>query len=580
GGRGGEGDPADRGHAFEYRRSLPVSAGIRRAQQAPVPGDGPAMLCIREIENLEHKQRRQDVLVDDELIFAFYDHLIPEGIHNGAGFDHWRRSAEEENKKLLFLSKDDLMRHSAAGVTTEAFPHHLRLGGVEYALTYHFEPGSPRDGVTMTLPLAQLNQLPANRLEWLVPGLIKEKVVQLIKTLPQKIRAKLVPVPEFAEEFVEAVGSDEKKMAQGLIPALIDYILEARGLNARGWAVTPDAFRPDALPAHFFMNYKLLDEHGRQLDMGRNLTQLRAQWGKEAKQEFAELHETPSEYAKLTDWTFGELPELMEVPVNGQTVLGYPGLSDDGETVSLKVFDSPEEALRVHRQGLLRLFMIQFREQVKYFDKNVPGLTQMGMQYMALGTTEELKRQIVDLAFERACLVEPWPTDQASFKARCNDSKARLGLIMQEVCRLVGAVLTEWQAVMKKLPAFKAHAAAFQDIEAQVKRLLGKRFVTDTPFERLQHYPRYLKGIQVRLDKLKADPARDARLMAEYGPLWTSYERRALQLAKQGASDPQIEQFRWLLEELRVSLFAQELRTPVPVSVKRLQKQWEGIQYG
>ncbi|MBS1188543.1 MAG: ATP-dependent helicase HrpA [Rhodocyclaceae bacterium] len=535
---------------------------------------------IREIENLEHKQRRQDVLVDDELIFAFYDHLIPEGIHNGASFDHWRKEAERDNAKLLFLSKDDLMRHSAAGVTTEAFPHHLRLGGVEYALTYHFEPGSPRDGVTMAVPLAQLNQLPIGRLEWLVPGLIKDKVVQLIKTLPQKIRAKLVPVPEFAEEFIAAVGSDERKMAQGLIGPLIDFILEARGLNARGWAVTPDAFRPDALPAHLSMNFKLLDEHGRQLDMGRNLTQLRAQWGKEAKQEFAELHETPSEYSKLTDWTFGELPELMEVPAGGQTVIGYPALSDDGETASLKVFDSPEEARRVHGRGLLRLFMIQFREQVKYFDKNVPGLTQMGMQYMALGTTEELKRQIVDLAFERACLVEPWPADAAAFKARCAEAKARLGLIMQEVCRLVGAVLAEWQAVAKKLPAFKAHAAAFQDIEAQVKRLLGKRFVTDTPFERLQHFPRYLKAIQVRLDKLKADPARDARLMAEYAPLWTNWERRALQLAKQGAADPPVEQFRWLLEELRVSLFAQELRTPVPVSVKRLQKQWEGIQYG
>ena len=535
---------------------------------------------IREIENLEHKQRRQDVLVDDELIFAFYDHIVPEGIHNGAAFDHWRREAEQENKKLLFLSKDDLMRHSAAGVTTDAFPHHLRLGGVEYALSYHFEPGSPRDGVTLTLPLAQLNQLPAGRLEWLVPGLIKDKVVQLVKTLPQKIRAKLVPVPDFAEEFIAALGSDERKMAHGLIQPLVDYILEARGLNARGWAVTADAFRPDALPAHLFMNFKLLDEHGRQLDMGRNLTQLRAQWGKEAKQEFAELHETPSEYTRLTDWTFGELPELMEVPVNGQTVLGYPALADEGETVSLRVFDSQEEARKVHAQGLLRLFMIQFREQVKYFDKNVPGLIQMAVQYMSLGTGEELKRQIIDLAFERACLVEPWPTDAAAFKARCADSKARLGLIMQEVCRLVGAVLTEWQAALKKLPAFKSHTAASQDIEAQVRRLMGKRFIAETPFERLQHYPRYFKAIQVRLDKLKADPARDARLMAEYAPLWTSYERRALQLARLSTADPQVEQFRWLLEELRVSLFAQELRTPVPVSVKRLQKQWEGIQYG
>jgi len=535
---------------------------------------------IRDIEKIEHKQRRQDVLVDDELIYAFYDSLIPEDIHNGATFDHWRKAAEQENPKLLFLARDDLMRHSAAGVTTEAFPHHLKVGGVEYALTYHFEPGSPKDGVTLTLPLAQLNQIPVLRMEWLVPGLLKEKLVQLIKTLPQKIRAKLVPVPEFVEEFIAATAGNERKMNLGLIPPLIDYILEARGLNARGWAVTPDAFRPDALQPHFSMNYKLIDEHGRQLDMNRSLVALRAEWGKEAKEEFAELHETPSEYTRLTDWTFGELPELMEVPVGKQTVIGYPALSDDGETVSLKVFDSAEEAAETHRKGLARLFMLQFREQVKYFDKNVPGLTQMGMQYMNLGSTDELKRQLVDLTFERACLTEPLPTTPEAFKARCAEAKARLGLVMQEVCRLVGTVLTEWQAVTKKLPAFKAQAAAVADIESQIKRLLGKNFVVATPFERLQHYPRYLKAIVVRLDKLKAAPQRDAQLMAEYGPLWTNYERRAIQLAKLGAVDPQVEQFRWLLEELRVGLYAQELRTPVPVSVKRLQKQWEGIKNG
>jgi len=535
---------------------------------------------IREIEHLEHKQRRQDVLVDDELIFAFYDSIIPEGIHNGATFDHWRKEAERETPKLLYLSKDDLMRHSAAGVTTEAFPHHLKVGGVDYALSYHFEPGSPRDGVTLTLPLAQLNQIPVLRMEWLVPGLLKEKLVQLIKTLPQKIRAKVVPVPEFVEEFIAAMAGNEKTMNQGLITPLIDYILEARGLNARGWAVTPDSFRPDALPAHFSMNYKLIDEHGRQLDMNRSLVALRAEWGRQAKDEFAELHETPSEFTKLTDWTFGELPELMEVPVAGQTVLGYPGLTDEGESVSLKVFDSAEEAAEAHRAGLLRLFMLQFRDQVKYFDKNIPGLNQMAMQYMALGSADDLKNQIVALTFERACLTEPLPTTPNAFKSRCGDSKARLGLIMQEVCRLVGTVLTEWQAVVKKLPAFKAHAAAVADIEAQLKRLMGKNFVTDTPFERLQHYPRYFKAVVVRLDKLKANPARDAQLMVEYAPLWTNYERRAIQLAKLGALDPQVEQFRWLLEELRVGLYAQELRTPVPVSSKRLQKQWEGIKNG
>ena len=535
---------------------------------------------IREIEHLEHKQRRQDVLVDDELIFAFYDALIPPAIHNGAAFDHWRKEAERTAPTLLFLTKDDLMRHSAAGVTTDAFPHHLKVGGVDYPLSYHFEPGSPRDGVTLTLPLAQLNQIPALRMEWLVPGLLKEKLVQLIKTLPQKIRAKLVPVPDFVDEFLLAVAGNEKKLNQGLIMPLIEHILEARGLNARGWAVTPDAFRPEALPAHFSMNYKLIDEHGRQLDINRSLVALRAEWGRQAREEFAELHETPSGFTGLTDWTFGDLPELMEVPVAGQTVLGYPGLSDDGESVSLKVFDSAEEAAVAHRGGLLRLFMLQFRDQVKYFDKNIPGLNPMAMQYMALGSADDLKAQILTLTFERACLGEPLPTTANAFKSRCDESKARLGLIMQEVCRLVGTVLGEWQSVIKKMPAFRAHAAAIADIEGQVKRLIGKQFVVETPFERLQHFPRYLKAVQVRLDKLKSDPARDARWQAEFTPLWSHYERRALQLAKLGTHDPQIAQFRWLLEELRVSLFAQELKTPTPISSKRLQKQWEGIQHG
>jgi ATP-dependent helicase HrpA len=535
-----------------------------------------------DIETLEHKSRRPDVLVDDELIFAFYDQIIPEGLCDGAGFDHWRREAERENPRLLYLQREDLMRHEAAGVTTEAFPHQIRLGGVEFALTYLFEPGNPRDGVTMTVPLAQLNQIPAARCDWLVPGLLKEKVIQLVKTLPQKIRSKLVPVPEFAAEFVEQVQPSDKT----LVMALIAFILQSRGLNARGWEITPDAFRPDALPAHFSFSFKLVDEHERQLGLSRSLAELRGEWGGKAKQEFSELHETPSEYSGMTDWIFGELPELMEVEIgnsggnnaNGQqTVLGYPGLSDEGESVSLCVFDSAEEARAAHAQGLLRLFMLQFRDQLKYFEKNLPGLTQMGMAFMPLGSLDDLRRQLIDLTFARACLVDPWPGDAQSFKLRCAEAKSRLGLLAQEICRLVGQILADWQVLQKKLPAFKSHAAALQDVERQLGRLLGKRFIADTPFERLQHYPRYLKAISLRLDKLKADPVRDARLLAEYAPLWTNYERRAIVLAKQGVSDPQVEQFRWMLEELRVQLFAQELRTPAPVSSKRLQKMWEGM---
>ena len=472
-----------------------------------------------EIETLEHKSRRPDVLVDDELIFAFYDRIVPAGIYSGASFDKWRRDAERATPRLLYLQREDLMRHEAAGVTSEAFPHQLRLGGVDYELAYHFDPGSARDGVTLSVPLAQLNQIPAARCEWLVPGLLKEKVVQLVKTLPQRLRAKLVPVPDFAAEFVAQVSPSDKP----LVMALIAFILQSRGLNARGWEITPDAFRPDALPAHFSLNFRLLDENGRQLGMSRSLSDLRAEWGSEAKQEFSELHETPGEYSGMSDWTFGELPERMEVGVGGgQRVLGYPGLVDDGDSVSLCVFDSPEEARQAHAAGLLRLFMLQFREQQKYLEKNLPGLNQMALQFMALGTLDELRRQLIDLSFARACLLDPWPNDAATFRARCLEAKPRLGLLAQEICRLLGQILGDWQALQKKLPAFKAFASTLQDIEGQLARLIHKRFIAETPFERLQQYPRYFQAIALRLDKLKAvglpGAIRDARLLAEYAP--------------------------------------------------------------
>jgi len=597
---------------------------------------------IEEIEALEHKSRRPDVLVDEELIFAFYDRVVPAEVCDGAGFERWRRDAERATPRLLFLERDDLMRHEAAGVTSDAFPPRFAFGSGAAAwslpLSYHFEPGSARDGVTLSLPLAQLNRIPAARCEWLVPGLLKEKVLQLVKTLPQRIRAKLMPLAEFAESFVDEVSPSDEP----LVGALIAYIRDTRGIHARGWALTPDAFRPDALPAHLFMNFRLLESldeseaafksnggprEGRLLATSRHLAELRTDWGREARAEFAAAAAasvaagfggeravtagvapaasggaaeagkaaSPADTAGaagedrspalattgITRWSFGELPELMEISTGGQTAIGYPALADEGDSVALRVFDSPDEARRINRQGLLRLFMLQFREQLKYLEKNLPNLTQMGMLYLSLGSLDELRRQLIETTFARACLAEPWPADAESFATRCAEAKQRLGLLAQEISRLAERILQDWQTLQKKLPGFRAHAAAVADIERQVGRLVGKRFIVDTPFERLQHFPRYLQAAVLRLDKLRKNgddgAARDARAQADLAALWLQYERRAQTLARQGVADPQLEQFRWLLEELRVQLFAQELRTPAPVSVKRLQKMWEGI---
>ena len=539
---------------------------------------------ILDIEMLEHKSRRPDVLVDDELIFAFYDRIVPEGLCDGISFDHWLRNASKETVEKLFLLREELMRHEAAGVTTDAFPHRIRLADNEFELSYHFEPGSPKDGVSLTLPLSQLNQIPDAACEWLVPGLIKEKVIHLIKTLPQKIRARLVPVPEFSEEFVSIMQKPEGYLnanPPALIPALIQTMLKTRGFAARGVEITQDAFRPDMLSAHFFFNFKLIDEDGRLLAQSRNLNELRREWGNLAKQEFSETHEVPTEYTGMTDWTFGELSDLLSAKSGGfgtaQNIVGYPGLCDDGNSVSFRVFDTQDEARVSHKKGLIKLFRLQFREQIRYLEKNLPGLSSMGMQFVSMGTIEELRNQLINLALIRACLGEPWPTNREAFKQRCVEAKTRLNLLAQEICRLIAQILADWQNVQKKLGAFKNRNDAVIDIDKQLSLLIHPRFIPETPFERLQHYPRYLKAIILRLDKLKADPLRDARLMAEMKTLLENYKRRAGIMKKQGVTDEKLEQFRWLLEELRVQLFAQELRTPAPVSVKRLQKMWGAL---
>ena len=523
---------------------------------------------VREIETLEHKSRRPDVLVDDELIYAFYDSLVPENVCNGAGFDAWRAEAERKNPKCLFLKRDELMRHEAAGITTEQFPHQVELAGRTFALEYLHDPGGPRDGVTMTVPLIALNQVSAARSDWLVPGLVKDKVQLLAKSLPQKVRHQLGPLADFAAEFVAAVPPGDVPLAQ----AIARYARESRNL-----VLPADGFRPETLPAHLSMNFRVVDEHGRQLAMGRSLAQLRAELGDKAGEQFGEVAGAEAAIAGLTDWTFGELPELMEVKRGTQTLVGYPALVDRDSAVDLEVFDAPDKAAQAHRAGLRRLFMLQLREQAKYTEKGLPGLQAMALQSVGWTDAGDLKAQLLAAAFERACMAEPLPRNAAEFARRREEGRSRIALIAQEIARLVETIVAERQALAKKLQAAKTFPEAVRDIEAQLARLMPKNFVIATPWERLQHFPRYLKAASLRLDKLRADPARDARTAAEIAQLETQALREEARQRKGGGVDPQLAQFRWLLEELRVQSFAQELRTPVPVSAKRLTKLWQTL---
>ena len=581
--------------AGEWDTPLPFLAANRRT--------------IEEVRQLEHKSRRQDVLVDDEAIFAFYDRLLPADVHSGSSFERWWRGVSRETPKLLQLTRDELMRHEAAGITGAAYPKLVRLGGIDCAASYLHAPGDAKDGVTVGVPLYALNQASEERAEWLVPGLLKEKVLALLKSLPQKPRARLVPLAEFADAFV----ADAAFADGGLLDALLERVRERTQLDVRR-----ADFRLEQVPPHLFMNFRIEGEHGRQLAMGRNLAALKAEFGGQARSAFQALAGLrravdggtavpangapaaassaagavaarpasasasaaaappaagpPPAAARYTDWTFGELPELMEVRRGGQTLIGFPALIDRTTHVEIEVFDEPEAAAARHRAGLRRLVALQIRDALKALEKNIPELQKLSVLYMPLGTAEELRAQVVEVAVDRAFLADPLPADAAAFRRRVDEGRGRLALIAHEVARIALQVLVEHAAALRKLKDSRPPKEAAEDMQAQLARLVGRRFVAETPWEPLGHLPRYLKGVQLRLDKLRADPPRDADRLAELRPLEQRWLRAVAD--RKGAADGRLDEFRWLLEELRVSLFAQELRTPQPVSVKRLEKFW------
>ncbi|WP_406625961.1 ATP-dependent RNA helicase HrpA [Acidovorax sp. SDU_ACID1] len=564
---------------------------------------------VRKVEELEHKSRRQDVLVDDELVVAFYDQHIPEGIYSGATFDKWFRAASKAAPSLLQLQEGELMRHEAAGITTEKFPKTVKLGGVDCSAAYLHSPGDARDGITVTVPLFVLNQVSEERAEWLVPGMLKDKIQALLKSLPQRPRSRLVPLPESAARLA-ALFTEEGRWAQGgLIDALLKQVRDETSLD-----VKRADFKLDMLSPHLFMNFRVTDEHGRQLGQGRNIAALKAEWGSKARGAFQALaslkiagragqkpvsDEKPSENkagqaqaaiknekaapaepprkadARYTQWSFGELPELMEIKKGGQTLIGFPALIDQGDAVAIEVFDEPEVAAARHRAGLRRLFALQIRDALKYLEKNIPDLQKMAVAYMPLGTQEELRQQIIDVAIDRAFLQEPLPADEAQFKQRVQDGRGRLTLIANEVARMAAGILAEYAVAARKIKDTKNAPEATKDAGEQLQRLVPKHFIAVAPWAQLQHYARYLKAITTRLDKYRADPARDAAKSKELQPLEQRYWR--LVAERKGQVDARMQEYRWMLEELRVSFFAQELRTPYPVSSKRLEKVWQQL---
>lgn len=520
-----------------------------------------------DIEKLEHQSRRQDVLVDDEVVYQFYEERIPKGIYNSQKFDSWRKQAEKENPELLFLSKDYLMQHSAGDITEEQYPKNLKVGNMSLPLSYHFEPGSEDDGVTLTVPLTALNTLNPVQFEWLIPALLREKITQLIKTLPKNIRVNFVPAPQYADACIDAIHDRS---------APLIYTISEQLTRMSGITIDDNDWQADTLEPHFFMRFDIRDQDNRSIASGRDLVALQQSLSQEVSKQFSNTINWDIEKKDLTNWDFDELPNEINKTVNKLEVKGFPALQDDDDSVSIVIVDTEDQANAIHHDGLKRLFSLALKQDIKYLLKNLPGIQKICMSYNSFGGCNDLKLSIIDAGIEESFFSgNNNIRNKQDFENRLQQGRNELINNSNEVCTILSQVFERYSAIKKLLKQCNKPnwLVSISDIQSQLDHLIYEDFVYFTPVEHLKNYPRYLQAIQQRLDKLQQATERDRQYVNQINPYW----ERFVELNDEYYDNPVFSLYRWMLEEYRVSLFAQGLKTKMPVSEKRVEKQWQEV---
>ena len=485
-------------------------------------------------------------------------------------FAAWLKTAERDNPRLLFLSRDDLMQHAAAHITEEQFPKHWQTADGKFKLSYRFEPHHPLDGVTLTLPLTVLNRISPAALEWLVPGMIREKIQLQIKALPKQIRRICVPVPEFITQFL----SQNPDRNAPILPQLAQAIAKTAGdirileqINQDEWA----AFR---LPEHCYFNLRIIDDGGQELAMGRDLIQIQQQLGKAAATTFRD-NTQEFERDNVTTWDIGTLPESIKFARGKQQLTGYLGLQKEKDgRIALRLFDTSAAAEQAHRLGVIELMKLQLKEQVKDLNKGIQGFTQAAMLLKHINA-DTLRDDLTQAVCDRAFIGEDeLPRNEKAFKEQIKRARSRLPAVKEALSRY----LQETAAAYAELNGKLGKHPLTHLMRQRLQTLLAAGFATRTPWAQWPRLPIYLKAMTLRLEKYSSNPARDAAREADIQELEQMWQEKTDGLVKQGlpVSDD-LAAFKWMIEELRVSLFAQELKTPYPVSVKRLLKEWERL---
>ncbi|MCC7220230.1 MAG: ATP-dependent RNA helicase HrpA [Candidatus Contendobacter sp.] len=529
---------------------------------------------LEELAELETRARR-DLTADEEGLYRFYDARIPEGIYSGPTFESWRKSAEWNHPQLLFLDRAELLAEAGPVATGEQFPDHLDLNGLQLPLSYQFTPGAADDGVTLTVPLAAVNQVDPKRLDWLVPGLRAERMAALLKSLPKAVRRNFVPVPNYVQALLEAMPLGEWSLTEAMTRQL---------QRMTGVLIPAEAWNHDAIPPHLRMRFSVIDTGGHELAVGRDWAAIQAKVRGEARNHFAALPTPEFEREKLRDWDFDELPEEVSFIRNGIQLRGYPALvaeTDGG--LALRVLDSAVRAEVTTRAGLRRLIRWRLGAAFKPLARDFPQWRGMTLHYLGLGTQEQLREELLDAILDRAFLHgQAAPRNRAAFDNLLEYGKTRLAAARVDVGETAAVILAAYHEARRILSSESSPiwAEAMTDIREQLARLVYPGFLRQTPPEWLPHLPRYLRAIASRLQKIRQAPDKDRQRSAEIVRLseccWRQWERNA----ERERDDPELVRFRWLLVELRVSQFAQELKTIAPVSVKRLEEHWARVRKG
>ena len=529
---------------------------------------------LEQLDELEAKARRRDILADEETLYAFYDARLPAEIHQTATFDSWYRINSQKDPQLLIMREEDVLAREASEVTALHYPDTLHIGDLELALSYHFEPNHPRDGVTLRVPAPLLPMLPPERLDWLVPGVIEAKCIALVRNLPKALRKNFVPVPDFVKAALQRMT-----FAEGSLPQALGREL----LRMTGARVSDEAWAEAAqqVESHLRMNLEIVDAQGKFLGEGRDLAELTARFA-EASQAALAVPQTAKSQQPVEPKVFAAVAEKTQQKIAGLSMTVYPALVEEAGTVKEGRFSTPAEAEFQHRRALQRLLMQQLAEPAKFLRGKLPGLTELGLLYRDMGRVDALVEDIL-LASLDSCILDgedPLPRDGAGLASLAERKRGAWTEHAERVARLTLEILKHWHGLQKR---FKgkidlAQAVALNDIKQQLSHLVYPGFVRETPMQWLKELPRYLKAIEQRFEKIGAQVQRDRVWSGELSGLWTQYQTRANKHAQEGKRDPQLELYRWWLEEYRVSLFAQQLGTKVPISDKRLSKQWSQVE--